>query len=173
MMSFLNVEIKARCPDLARVRKIVQSHNADFKGTDHQIDTYFKVSTGRLKLREGNIENCLVFYRRDNRKLPKESHVDLFPTTKNSSLKEILIQSLGVLTIIDKKREIYFIDNVKFHLDEVRDLGTFVEIEAIDKDGSIGKENLTRQCGHFITLLGITDNNLVASSYSDLAEKTG
>jgi len=32
------------------VREILKSRNADFKGADHQIDTYFNVSQGRLKL---------------------------------------------------------------------------------------------------------------------------
>ena len=34
---------------------------------------------------------------------------------------------------MDKKREIYFIHNVKFHIDNVKNLGTFIEIEAIDE----------------------------------------
>jgi len=37
-----------------------------FQGLDHQIDTYFNVQKGRLKLREGNIENSLINYDRKN-----------------------------------------------------------------------------------------------------------
>ena len=59
-----------------------------------------------------------------------------------SSLKEVLTKALGVLTVVDKKREIYFIGNVKFHIDTVESLGTFIEIEAQDHDGTIGKDKL-------------------------------
>jgi adenylate cyclase class IV len=40
---------------------------------------------------------------------------------------------------VDKKREIYFINNVKFHIDTVDGAGSFIEIEAIDNDGSSGR----------------------------------
>jgi adenylate cyclase, class 2 len=69
---------------------------------------------------------------------------------------------------VDKKREIYFIDNVKFHIDEVKGLGTFVEIEAIDKDGTIGKDKLQEQCQSFLELFKIPQTDLISVSYSDL-----
>ena len=65
-MSHINIEIKARSNNQDRIRDILKSKNADFKGIDHQIDTYFNVPKGRLKLREGNIENNLIFYERKN-----------------------------------------------------------------------------------------------------------
>ncbi len=170
-MSHLNVEIKARCSDANNIREILISKNADFRGTDHQVDTYFNVMQGRLKLREGNIENHLIYYERADQGGPKESHVTLFSTTPGSALKEMLEKALGVLVVVDKKREIYFIENVKFHIDEVKNLGAFMEIEAIDKDGSIGKEKLHEQCRHYIQLFGITDTDFIPSSYSDLLLK--
>jgi len=55
MSKHLNVEIKARCAHLDEARKVLQELGADYKGTDHQTDTYFVVPNGRLKLRQGNI----------------------------------------------------------------------------------------------------------------------
>ncbi len=69
---------------------ILQFHNADFKGTDEQTDTYFNVLHGRLKLREGNIENNLIFYERENQAGPKNSHFHLVKTDDPVVLKEIL-----------------------------------------------------------------------------------
>lgn len=60
MSMHLNVEIKAKCSDPQRIRDILESHGAEHKGLDHQIDTYFRVQNGRLKLREGDIENFLI-----------------------------------------------------------------------------------------------------------------
>ncbi|MBU0661014.1 class IV adenylate cyclase [Patescibacteria group bacterium] len=167
----LNIEIKAKSNNQEAIRDILKSKNADFKGVDHQIDTYFKVNNGRLKLREGNIENKLIHYQRENKEGPKQSDVTLYNFVPNSSLKDILTKSLGILTIVDKKREIYFIDNVKFHIDVVEDLGTFVEIEAIDKDGSIGKEKLLEQCNFYLNLFEICEEDLISLSYSDLLLK--
>ena len=167
-MPHINIEIKAKTTDQEKIREILKSNNADFKGIDHQVDTYFKVGSGRLKLREGNIENHLIHYERENKSGPKKSLVILYKYSSDQNLKEILTKSLGVFAVVDKYREIYFIDNVKFHLDKVIGLGTFVEIEAIDKDGSIGNEKLLEQCNHYLNLLNISQKDLVEKSYSDL-----
>ncbi|MDO8590781.1 MAG: class IV adenylate cyclase [bacterium] len=167
-MSHLNVEIKAKCLDHNKVRRVLKSQGADFRGTDHQVDTYFKVNSGRLKLREGNIENFLIYYDRENKEGPKESKIILFKNNPDSTLKDILINANGILTVVDKKREIYFIKNVKFHIDIVESLGSFIEIEAIDKDGSLGKDKLYVQCQEYMKLLGISESDLISGSYSDL-----
>ncbi len=170
-MSHINIEIKARCDNPEKIRDILKLNSADFKGMDHQIDTYFKVDFGRLKLREGNIENYLIFYDREDENGPKQSNVSLFKNSTDSSLKEILEKSLGILVVVDKKREIYFIENVKFHIDIVEKLGTFIEIEAIDEDGSVGKEKLLEQCNNYLNLFGISKEGLVPVSYGDLLFK--
>jgi adenylate cyclase, class 2 len=167
-MQHLNIEIKARCADPLSIQAILQAQNARFIGTDHQIDTYFKVENGRLKLREGTIENSLIHYNRVNQAGPKQSDIVLQTVERGSALKEILTKANGILAIVDKKRQIYFIENVKFHIDDVVGLGSFVEIEAIDSDGSIGRERLLEQCQFYIQLFKITDGDLLTHSYSDL-----
>ncbi len=167
-MGHRNIEIKARCTDPEAIRTALREKSAEFRGTDQQIDTYFRTNRGRLKLREGQIENCLVYYEREDQAGPKQSAVTLFPTPPRSSLKEALTKALGVLVVVEKQREIYFIENVKFHIDTVKGLGSFVEIEAIDLDGSLGDEQLFAQCQLFLNLFRIIPNDLVAVSYSDL-----
>lgn len=167
-MSILNVEIKARSNQQEKIRKLLISKKADFKGIDHQIDTYFNVNNGRLKLREGSIENNLIHYQRENKKGPKGSEILLYHTEPETSLKAILTKSLGTIAEVDKQREIYFFENVKFHIDSVQGLGTFVEIEAIDVDGSIGRERLLEQCNYYLNLFEIKETDLISDSYSDL-----
>ena len=167
-MDILNIEIKAKCKDLNIMRTKLKELNADFKGEDRQIDTYFNCPYGRLKLRSGNIENSLIFYSRDNILGPKESDVALSEVGKDHQIKEVLTKAYGVMSEVDKKREIYFIDNVKFHLDEVKGLGTFVEVEAIDHSGVVSKDILLSQCQKYIELLGIREDDLMGKSYSDL-----
>ncbi|MFN8256375.1 MAG: class IV adenylate cyclase [Bacteroidales bacterium] len=166
-MKNTNIEIKAKCNNQAAIRNILKTGNADFKGVDHQVDTYFKVNSGRLKLREGKIENALIHYNREDKYDAKESDVIIYQNTKNSLLKELLIRALGHLVTVDKEREIYFIGNVKFHLDKVKGLGEFVEIEAIGNDDT-DKENLMKQCKFYLNLFGINKEDLVPVSYSDM-----
>ena len=129
-MGHVNVEIKARCLDHELIRRRLRARAARGAGTDHQVDTYFRVARGRLKLREGRIENALIHCERDDAGWPRESRVTLQPVAPGSRFKEILAAALGVLVVVDKEREFYFADNVKFHLDTVRGLETFAEIEA-------------------------------------------
>ncbi|UCG02149.1 MAG: class IV adenylate cyclase [Candidatus Heimdallarchaeota archaeon] len=172
-MVHINIEFKAQCNDPEKIKKILTSRNADYKGLDRQVDTYFKVNTGRLKLREGDIEKALIFYSRKDTKEPKQSNVTLFPVDSNSStlLKEILVKSLGVLVIVSKQRSIYFIDNIKFHIDTVEELGSFVEVEAIDINGTIGVTKLQEECQFFLKLFEIPEEDLISTSYSDLLLK--
>jgi adenylate cyclase class 2 len=167
-MGHLNVEIKARCNNQDAIREYLKANNADFRGIDHQIDTYFNVPNGRLKLREGEIENFLIHYERSDQEGPKQSKVTLYTSQPGSTLKEALTKALGILVVVDKEREIYFIENVKFHVDVVENLGTFMEIEAIDKDANIGKDKLNEQCNKYLKEMGIKDENLISVSYSDL-----
>ena len=167
-MPVINIEIKARCADPDRIRAILQSQDARFVGEDHQLDTYFVVDEGRLKLREGDIENSLIYYRRPNDAEPKRSDVLLYKTSKDAGLKDVLEGFLDTLVVVDKRREIYFIENVKFHIDRVKDLGSFVEIEAIDTDGSLSESELREQCSRFMELLAIEKAELLHNSYSDM-----
>lgn len=141
---------------------------ARFIGKDHQVDYYFHVDKGRLKLRQGTIENYLIYYNRPDREAPKVSAVRLFPVQSRTPLLPLLTEALGLKVVVDKIRRIYFIHNVKFHLDEVKGLGSFVEIEAIGSVEGPEIEELENQCKNYMQVLRIPPENLVANSYSDL-----
>jgi adenylate cyclase, class 2 len=164
----VNYEFKARTSQLDVLEAKLKSLDPVFKGEDHQVDTYFNVHQGRLKLREGNIEHALIWYERPDEAGAKQSNVILYQHKPDPALKDILINSLGIKTVVDKKRRIYFIDNVKFHFDRVAGLGTFVEVEAIDLTGSAGLEKLEDQCRRYAGLFELQPDNYIANSYSDL-----
>ena len=166
-MKITNFEFKARSNGIEMLETKLLKLDPDFKGEDHQIDTYFKVEKGRLKLREGNIENSLIYYERKDISDSKQSDVLLYQFQPDLALKEILTRVHGIKVVVDKRRKIYFIDNVKFHFDSVEKLGTFVEVEAIDT-GNIGIEKLKEQCKHYADFFGIRDSDYEAKSYSDL-----
>ncbi len=167
-MPHLNVEIKARCTDPAFIRNYLIAHHAELKGTDEQTDTYFNVPTGRLKLREGNIENNLIYYERVNQAGPKNSHFHLIKVEDAAGLKEVMKKSVGIKTVVRKRREIYYIGNVKFHIDEVPGLGSFTEIEAGNILADLSQEELKAQCDHYMNAFRIREEDLLEVSYSDM-----
>ncbi|HEX6849007.1 MAG TPA: class IV adenylate cyclase [Chitinophagaceae bacterium] len=170
-MPFLNIEIKASCADPSFIRNYLLDHAADFKGADEQTDTYFHVNEGRLKLREGTIENNLIFYKRNDQPGPKSSHFHLVKIEDAKGLKDALAKSCGLKMIVSKRREIYYIDNVKFHIDEVQGLGSFIEIEAGNMLADKTEAELSDQCNFYLKEFGVTEKDLIAESYSDMLMK--
>lgn len=165
-------EIKCSITNPKEKHQQLLALDAEFKGSDHQIDTYFDVAEGRLKLREGNIENTLIRYHRQETQSIKQSNVIFQPLGSEivSGLKAILIDAYKTWKIVEKQRSIYFIGNVKFHIDEVVGLGSFMEIEAIDEDGSLDSSTLERQCAKFVSLLHLDSNTFIDKSYSDMIQ---
>jgi adenylate cyclase, class 2 len=164
----LNFEFKARTDQLEKLESMLLEKQPKFIGEDLQTDTYFNVSRGRMKLREGNIENALIHYERENLATSKTSTVLLYKHSPDENLKAILDTALGIKVVVKKKRRIYFIENVKFHFDRVEGLGEFVEVEAIDSEGNIGLQTLASQCNAFAELFDIKKQDYVAESYSDM-----
>lgn len=165
-MKHVNFEFKARLKNEEHVRAVLKQLRARLAGTDRQADTYFIVPSGRLKLREGRIENALIFYRRSNTPQARRASVEMMLLPRRNSLRAILTAALGVLAAVNKRREIYFVGNVKIHLDRVQRLGKFVEVEAISRTGDIAK--IRAQARRFQKLLGIRSSDLVGQSYADL-----
>ncbi len=165
-MKGVNIEIKAKTTDLAEARQILLAAGAVLKGIDKQTDTYFKVSHGRLKLRQGNVENNLIHYFREDKSGPKKSEVIVCPVAfESAEIKNALATACGILVEVNKTREIYYIGNAKFHLDEVKNLGKFIEIEIF---GYKNQEELWQDCRKYMQVLGIHEGSLISNSYSDM-----
>jgi predicted adenylyl cyclase CyaB len=167
-MSFINVEIKARTERTSEIRDFLRANNAEFKGVDEQVDTYFQVQNGRLKLRQGKIENNLIYYDRPDQSGPKQSNFELVKIDEGDTLREMLLKAIGIKVVVRKRREIYFISNVKFHLDSLEGFGNFVEIEASNKNHSLETAKLYEQCDFYMKEFGIVEEDLVMLSYSDM-----
>jgi predicted adenylyl cyclase CyaB len=167
-MKLRNYEFKARVKNLDYLERKLLKLNPVFKGEDHQTDTYFNVSVGRLKLREGNIENALIYYDRPDTAEAKQSDILIYKHIPETSLKEILVKVNGVKAIVEKKRRIYFIENVKIHFDTITELGTFIEVEAIDEKGQTDVEELKEQCTRYFSFFDLEESDYMSKSYSDM-----
>jgi len=166
-----NIEIKARCADPAEARRRAHSIATEHVGTDHQIDTYFETRQGRLKLRESSLSGAqLLPYLRPDQAGARRSDYRVMPVPDGPGTRELLAQILGVKCVVEKQREILLYQNVRIHLDTVKGLGTFVELEAVF-DGSPGAEaEQHRLVDKLMLELGIHEPDLVPVSYQNLIE---
>jgi len=167
-MSHTNIEFKARVSDPEKFENMLLTLHPVFIGLDHQVDTYFNAFSGRLKLREGNIENALIHYEREDIAGSKKSAVILYKHQPSAELKQILVKQLGIKAVVDKRRKIYFLGNVKFHFDVVEKLGTFIEVEAIDSHGEYTEDDLKQQCDRFVKFFGLSQEDMVEKSYGEM-----
>ncbi len=79
----------------------------------------------------------------------------------------VLTETLGILVVVVKRREISLHHNVRIHLDEVQRLGSFLEFEAVLSD-TVDAEAGRQQIAWLRDQFAITDVDLVRTSYSDL-----
>ncbi len=167
-----NVELKARDPDPAGSLQASLELGAADQGWLQQLDTYFRVPKGRLKLREQDGAAELIHYERSDEAIARESQYRIVPIDDPQGLKDALGAALGILVAVEKARRLLIWRNVRIHLDEVPGLGSFIELEAVAEPDS----DLTREYENVAELreaLGITDERILAAGYSDELLRAG
>jgi adenylate cyclase class 2 len=163
-----NIELKVRLASLDAARTVAQAIATERLGRQHQVDTYFRCSRGRLKLREIDGSSAqLVWYARPDEPGPKPSDYLLVPVSDPETLKAALEAALGIECVVDKRREIYLWENVRIHLDEVSDLGTFLEFEAV-VGPNVDDAAASGQLEYLTERFSLASENLLPGSYADL-----
>ena len=167
------VELKAKVHDINKVREKILGLNAEFIGKFHQMDTYFNVPKGRLKLREveGKPYAQLIYYERENIAAPKKSEVFILEISNPEKFKEKIENILKIKSTVDKVREIYVYKETKIHLDSVKKLGFFIEFEKEVKESEIGKTRKFLE--KLMEKLDIKQENLIELSYGELILNSG
>jgi len=163
-----NIEIKAKYPSPEKGIVLAKSLGASDEGILHQIDTYFNVDRGRLKLREINdSEFQLIHYERPDEDGPKTSSYSIVPVPDPQALKAVLGQAIGIWKVVEKRRQLFLYDEVRIHLDHVTGLGDFLEFEGvIQHDAS--KDATHAKVEWLVNQFGLTSQDLLSGSYSDM-----
>lgn len=166
-----NIEIKARCRDLAAARSAAQRVATRYVGIDQQVDTYFRTREGRLKLRESSLEGGqLVPYLRSDTPGPKRADYQVIPIEDAAGLKALMARILGVHRVVRKQREIFLHENVRIHLDRVEGLGEFVELEAVFDGPPEAEAEQRRKVDYLMAELAIAAADLLAGSYEGMVD---
>lgn len=165
-----NLELKCLYKDLKKAEEICLKLNAAFIGKFYQKDTFFNVPRGRLKLRE--VENRsaeLIWYERTDEPGVRKSDYYIFETTDAVRLSLVLERGIDIKGIVEKERTVYIFHNVRIHLDQVKNLGTFLEFEAVITKDSERDESLKR-LDFLMEEFGIQKEDIIPEAYIDLLE---
>jgi predicted adenylyl cyclase CyaB len=161
----VNLELKARIRSCAEARARAESGGAHFQGILRQLDTYFHVRRGRLKLREhaqGPAE--LIHYERAEDSLERWSNYRTIPVADPGAMKAALSEALGILAEVRKERTLFLYRGARIHLDRVEGLGEYIEFEV-----PAGVEGETAGIMRELRgIFGVADDAIEKHSYSDI-----
>jgi adenylate cyclase len=165
-----NIEIKARVEDFDALKARAESLSDVPLEIIPQEDIFFNTEKGRLKLRMLTPDlGYLIYYERPDQDGPKRSDYYLAKTEEPENLKTALSLALGLRGVVKKTRYLYMVGQTRIHLDEVRGLGHFMELEVVmregqgDPEGQAIAEDLMRR-------LGVREEALIEGAYIDLIE---
>ncbi len=164
-----NLELKASLNSIRGAETTARSLGARFAGTLAQLDVYFAVPRGRMKIRSiDGRRHELISYQRPNRRSGRFSDYVVTPLDDPRPLRKILTRQLGVLAVIRKRRRLYLYRNARIHLDAVSGLGNFIEFEVLVTRGTAQAKSLFEELR---SAFDIHAAQTIAGSYSDLILK--
>ena len=164
-LRYKDYSLKARLENFEEIEHKLEKLGAHYIGQDQQTDTYFETSQGKLKLRQGTIENLIAHYER--KMINGMERTSNYRYDQNPGMADVkeLFSNHKVIGVIKKLRKIYKIQNVKIHLDKTEQGELFMEIEAIDEFDAYSENELEKLCIETKSKLGIRDDQLVKSGY--------
>ena len=161
-----NLELKIKLDSHAKIEKILRNNEASFEGILIQKDIYYKIEHGLLKLRVEKGNSTLIKYLRDESG-KRWSNYELLEL-KGKNPEEYLSDILKVEAVVEKKRKLYLYDNTRIHLDVVKELGNFLELETLLVDS---RSSATKRFEYVKKLLAIEDHKEIRASYKNLILK--
>jgi len=166
-MILRNIEIKAKIRDYNKVKRLVEILCPAPIQMEQQEDTFFNTHKGRLKLRETKTNSALIYYDRKDSLEPSISDIAISFIENPDTLKSVLSKSLGIRGIVNKKRILYKYGQTRIHLDDVKELGKFIELEVVLKPDQTLKDGDTI-ANNLMDKFGIQKTDLIDVAYIDL-----
>lgn len=164
-----NLEIKAHVTSLGPVRaRLRRLPGAALHARIRQTDWYFRVPSGRLKLRVvgARRDGELIAYLRPDKAAARTSEFQRLPAPDAAGTRRLLDRMFGPRACIRKRRDVWLCENARIHLDTVDGLGRFIEIEVVVTEGMPQARALMKELRE---VLGIRPKDLVAGSYGNMS----
>ena len=158
-----NLELKIKVDSHTKLINLLKKIEAEYKGMLIQKDVYFKVRKGLLKLRVERGTYTLIKYLRDERGKRWSNYELLKLEGKNP--EKYLRDILKVVTVFEKKRKLYLYNTTRIHLDDVKSLGKFLELETL----LVGdRRDAQKRFNKTVELLELDLSKQIRSSYKIL-----
>ena len=163
-----NIEIKTPAPpDREALRRALDALGAAPVWTRRQRDVFFPAPRGYLKLRRVEGEpGELIAYTREAGTEPRSSDYEIVTVADPAALEAALTRALGVLGVVEKTRRLYTWRHTRIHLDAVRGLGDFLELEAVAREISL--EEAREEAETVISRLGLDRARFLDRPYLEL-----
>ena len=100
--------IKAKLSNTTATENSIQTLKAKFIGKDLQIDHYFQIQKGKLKWREGQIENLITHYERFDDNGVERTIVYRYDLNPSKEMLNDLVKNHKSIGFIKKERKIFF-----------------------------------------------------------------
>jgi predicted adenylyl cyclase CyaB len=163
----LNLELKIKVVTFRKILKILNRIGAEYKAELRQKDVYFKSPKGLLKLRKQNGDYELIFYERDENSEERWSDYDVIKIA-SANAEKAFARFLDIEAVVEKTRRLYIYKNTRIHLDNVKGLGKFLELETVVDKGE--KDALSR-FEELATVLELDLSKQIKTSYRFLVEQ--
>lgn len=173
----MEIEIRARINDLLILQK--QLNNLPGvrieKQAEREVDTYLKHSKDSDELlifRIRRKENGSLFTLKTKSTTTKDvawKDIDL-PLEDPNRMEDILMNSgYEYVVLIDKVRDSFQYNGYEINIDNIRDLGYFIEIEAQSAEININEKILDMK--KILNHLGIADEDIIERGYVQLMKE--
>ncbi len=159
-----NLELKLKLKSHDSIKKILKNVKADYQGVLNQKDVYYKNKQSLLKLRIENGKECLIKYNRDEKGKKRWSDFDIL-YFEQGNVEKFLSELFKITAVVEKKRLLYKILNTRIHLDNVKGLGYFLELETLVFNNKKDAQNRFEKVKE---LLNLDTKNQIRKSYKDL-----
>lgn len=164
-----NLEFKSELREPAMARAVLRKAGAICTGSARQVDTYFNVPSGRLKRRL--TQGCApeyIYYTRPDDGAPKVSvYTRLTEPQARARFGET---PMPTRCVVAKTRELWRLGSTRIHLDEVDELGWFIELERELAEDELNMDrahgDLRRLRDQLRPVLGET----ISAGYADLLD---
>lgn len=168
----MEVEIKLVCRNFNDLKRKLLKLGAVLTKTKRQIDTYYDhpakilVESGEyLRIREAGNKKTIAHHVNLADGVNDECEIEMPAGAEiEKLLKRLGFPKLGV---IDKKREQYQLEDFNICLDQVKNIGNFVEIELMVKKG--GKKKTIVKCWQLAEKLGFSKRDKFGYWFCDIA----
>lgn len=162
----VNLELKVKLKSFYKVKKKLKDINAKNIKLLNQKDVYYKSKGKLLKLRIENGEESLIKYTRDE-KGTRFSNYEVLYFAKGKGEK-FFGDIFPIEAVVEKKRQLFMYDNTRVHLDAVKGLGYFLELETLVING---KADAKKRFNFIVDALELDLNMQIRKSYRDLIKQ--